>query len=587
MPDVDLDQNVGLDGGINTDISEDVPAPGHLTVSGLHGNKRGDLTKFSGAQLFSGNISGRVTGLFQVKLGTSILFFGMGGGSIYHLEGSSARPMLTGQEAAFYDGRVVGSSFFIASGLNPNRKILQDLAIQNVGIAAPETAPSAADNGAGVLTGTFSYRRVYKNSVTGHMSNPSPVSADITVSSKNILVTGLGSDAETDQQVDTQVLYRTTGTGAGVWFRVTELPISSTQFVDTVASLGEAVLEDNGVPPQAKYLEYYNGMLFYTGLASPNQSRVAVSGVLRPEGHDPDDVYDLDPEDEDIITGIKRFGSGVAVAKKKGLYVGGGFTPDSIELPKTDVEEGPIGNWTMVKYESNLAYLSERGPFVFSGLREQFIGYKIQELWRTLDLAAMEFASGVYYKPMNMLIWNAKTAGASDFDLWICFNTKTGEWNTVPFETSKLSIYLDDIKTSKLFLGDRNGFFYTGDIGTAFNGKAIRIELLTRGIGLKKKDNKWDLDQAYCFRHVELHYAPNGGSSVLSVQYALDKQDGPFLPLVNKDTGLSTFSLNSGRRARFDLNGIGRLLYVRITGESKEPVTLKGLRVEGYALGRR
>jgi hypothetical protein len=398
-------------------------------------------------------------------------------------------------------------------------------------------------------------------------------------------VTGLGG--ATDPQVDSQVLYRTTASGAGVWFRLTELPISSTQFVDNQTTLSEQLLEDNGLPPQAKYLEYYNGMLFYTGLASPNQSRVAVSGVLRPEGHDPDDVYDLDPEDEDIISGIKRFGAGVAVGKKKGLYVGGGPTPDAIEFAKTDVEEGPLGTWGMVKYESQLAYLSERGPFVFAGLREQFIGYKIQDLWKTFDLSAMEFASGVYYLPMNMLIWNAKTAGAPDFDLWICFNTKTGEWTTVPFASSKLAIYLDPIKVSKLWLGDTNGFMYTGDTGTAFNGTPINIELRTRGIGLKRKNNKWDLDQAYCFRHVEVHYEPNGGSSLLTAQYAMDKKEGPFLPLVNKDTGLSTFSLSTGNRVRFDLNGIGRLLYVKIFGSSKEPLALKGMRVEGHALGRR
>jgi hypothetical protein len=67
----------------------------------------------------------------------------------------------------------------------------------------------------------------------------------------------------------------------------------------------------------------------------------------------------------------------------------------------------------------------------------------------------------------------------------------------------------------------------------------------------------------------------------------MDKKEGPFLPLVNKDTGLSTFSLSTGNRVRFDLNGIGRLLYVKIFGSSKEPLALKGMRVEGHALGRR
>lgn len=580
-----IDQSIGLDGGINTDIAESIPAPGHRSVSGMHGNKRGNLTKVAGALAFSGRLAGRTTGLIQAKLGTSTFLFAMGGGTLYVLEQNQARAILAGQVNAFYDGRVVGSTLFLASGSNPNKKILSDLTVQSVGIARPDPPPTVADGGAGSLTGTFSYKRTLKNSVTGHESDPSGKSDDITVTSKNILVGGLGGSP--DPQADMQVIYRTTSTGAGIWFRLVELPISTTSYLDALTTLSEAVIEDSSVPPQAKYLEYYNGMLFYAGLAAPNASRVAVSGVLRPEAHNPDDVYDLDPQDEDIITGITRFGNGVAVTKKKGIYVGGGSTPDSIDFAKTDVAEGPLGTWGIVKYESNLAYLGERGPFVFSGLREQFIGYKIQDLWKTLDLGAMEFASGAYYLPLNTLFWNAKRVSAPDYDLWICFNTKTGEWTTREFASSKLAIYLDSVKTSRLWIGGTDGTIYTGDTGTADQGGPIAIELITRGIGLKRKGSGWDLDQTYVFRHVELQYEPNGGDSLLTVGYSMDNKDGPFLPLVNKDTGLTTFSMKTGNRVRFDFAGYGRLLYLKITGASSDHLVLTGLRVEGNELGRR
>lgn len=580
-----LDQTIGVDGGINTDVSEYLPSPGNLSVIGMHGNKRGALTKWSGSQTFSVPVTGRITGLVQAKLGTTIYYFAMAGGSIYLLNEFTVSQLVTGQQVSFYDARVVGSSLFLVSAGNPNKKILQDLTVQNVGIDLPGTAPTVADGGAGVLTGTFSYKRTFKNSVTGHESNPSGKSADLTVTSKNITVGGLGG--ATDPQVDTQVIYRTTSTGAGIWFRLVELPISSTSYLDALTTLGEAVIEDAAVPPNARYLEYYNGMLLYTGLDSPNQSRVAVSGVLRPEAHNPDDVYDLDPEDEDIITGIKRFSSGVAVTKKKGIYFGSGPTSDAMEFVRTDVEEGALGNWGIVKFESRLAYLSQRGPFLFSGLREEFIGYKIQQLWKTLDLAAMEQSSGVYYLPLNMIMWTAKTVGQSEYDLWLCFNTKTGEWTTRQFTGSKLAVYLDAANTSKLWIGGTNGVIYTGDIGTSDNGQPIAIELVTRGIGLKQKAGKWDFDQLYSFRHVEIHYQPNGGVSLLTVSYALDNQDGPFLPMVNKDTGLSTFSVTTGNRVRFDLGGIGRLIYLKITGLSNEPLVLQGIRVEGDPLGRR
>jgi len=240
-----LDQTIGVDGGINTDVSEYLPSPGNLSVIGMHGNKRGALTKWSGSQTFSVPVTGRITGLVQAKLGTTIYYFAMAGGSIYLLNEFTVSQLVTGQQVSFYDARVVGSSLFLVSAGNPNKKILQDLTVQNVGIDLPGTAPTVADGGAGVLTGTFSYKRTFKNSVTGHESNPSGKSADLTVTSKNITVGGLGG--ATDPQVDTQVIYRTTSTGAGIWFRLVELPISSTSYLDALTTLGEAVIEDAAV----------------------------------------------------------------------------------------------------------------------------------------------------------------------------------------------------------------------------------------------------------------------------------------------------------------------------------------------------
>lgn len=584
----DLDASVALDGGINTDLSEARPGNGHLVVKGFHGNKRGSLTKWSGMAKFSTGAMGsdRITGMFRVKLGVNVLYFVMAGPTVFQVNPTSAIAILSGQTPAYYDGRVVGSNFYFGSGVNPNKKILQDLTVQNLGIAPPASAPTAADNGAGSLTGTFDYVRTFKNSVTGHESDPSPASGPITVTSRNVLVGGLGG--ATDPQADVQVLYRTTSSNPGQYFRVVELPIGTTSYSDAVTdgNLGEEVLQDNGVPPQAAYMEFYNSMMVYAGIpSSPNM--VAFSGVLRPEAHSLDDEQILDPQDDDVITGLKLFGKAVAIYKNRALYIGSGITPDGIDIDRTAVKEGTFANASIIEFESNHAYLGERGPFIFNGLREQFIGYAIQDFWATLDLGAMNGSSGVYYKPLNMLIWNVKEVGEPDFNLWLCFNTKTKEWTTRPHSSSRLSTFLESDTKTKLWIGGANGVLYSGDLGTSDDGVPIAIELKTRGIGLRVKGKSWDLDALYCFRHVEVHYQPNGGSGPITVQYSIDEKDGPWLPLVNASTGTSTFVPATGNRARFDLNGLGKLIYLRVTGATMESLELKGVRVEGYQLGRR
>ena len=111
--------------------------------------------------------------------------------------------------------------------------------------------------------------------------------------------------------------------------------------------------------------------------------------------------------------------------------------------------------------------------------------------------------------------------------------------------------------------------------------------MVTRGICLKYTNKQPDLEQTYVFRHIEILYDANGGTSPVTVQYALDKPDANYQNTVNVATGASTFIPTTGTRARFDLAGYGRLLFIKLTVDSAEALTIRGIRVQGNALGRR
>jgi len=583
------DREYVLKGGIIRHLStfKHVNA-GFWQVKGFHGDDEDALTKWNGSERFSPTSMGaRVVGLFQVTQGSGVNYFVMANGKIMRVNGAVVTDLLTGQAAGYYDGETLNSIFYAVSGVNANKKILSTLTVQGVGIAAPGSACTAALGAVGVLTGDYSYKYTYRNSVTGHESNPSPVSNTLTTTTDQVSLTGIAASG--DAQVDYKVIYRTTTGGDGAWFRVAEIANATTTYTDNIAdtSLGEAVLEDSGVPPQAAYVEIHNGMLAYAGLESPNRSRVAMSGVLRPEACDPDNVYDLEPDEEDIITGMKRFGSSLAVYKRNRLFLGVGSAPDEMNFVPTRVKEGSLGNACIIDYNSAHWYLGERGPLVFGGLKEEFIGRPIQNFYKTLDPVYLGNATGVFYKPMNMLIWNVMEIGESDYNTWLCYNTQTKEWSIRDHASSRLSIYLDTIKSTKLWLGGVDGYTYTGDTGTGDNGANIACELVTRGICLKYTNKQPDLEQTYVFRHIEILYDANGGTSPVTVQYALDKPDANYQNTVNVATGASTFIPTTGTRARFDLAGYGRLLFIKLTVDSAEALTIRGIRVQGNALGRR
>jgi len=573
-----------LTGGIRRDLSTWDPEGGWWTLDGFHGNDTNALTKWSGSALWlPSTLPARITGMFQSTLGSTEHFFLMSNGTVYRsaADGTGLVAVLTGDVPAFYDARTFGSMFFMVSGANPNRKILSTLQVQGVGIAAPLVAPIAAAGAAGNKTGTYLYVLTYKNSLSGAESNQSIPSNAVTVTAKYINLTNF--PVSPDTQVDTYVIYRTTA-GGGVYQKVAEVSSSTTTYSDALTDLQLGIQASifRDVPPIAKYLELYNGMLLYTGLASPLQNRVMPSEVLLPEAVSQFTAYDLDPEDNDEITGIKKFGQAVAVYKNNALFLGSGLTPDGLTFVRTRVVEGSLGNFGIIGLKSSHAYLSQKGPHIFTGLQEEYIGRPIEALYQTFDPASLHDASGIYYKPLNMLIWNVRTFGQADYDTWLIYHMITKEWSTRRYASSKLSIYLDAQDRAKMWIGATNGQVLTGDVGHGDNGAPIAFDAVTRGVCLKYLGKEPDLDQLYCFRHVEIYYDPNQGSSAISVSVAMDSPDNTF-------TALGSFSPASDTRVRFDVPqaiAYGRLMFIRLTGATVEPLKIRGYRMEGLPLGR-
>ncbi len=566
-----LNAPVPFAGGVRRDLSDWEPGNGLYRCIGAHGNKLGDLTKWSGMALDL-KLAAKPTGLFQIKIGALTYKIAMAGGVIYRIYGAAATALLSGEQVAPCEMHVLNNMGFMVSGINPNRKY-DGTSITNLGIVAPTVAGVASNGAPGALTGGYSYKYTYQNSITLSESDPSPASNTITAAGNLINLTGIVPS--TDPQVDTIRIFRTVA-GGSIWLLTGTIANSVTSYADNVtdANLAEQVAIDNGVADPASYMEVFNGMLLLTGFQSPNQSRVWPSGVLRAEAFNVDNVYDLDPEDDDIITGIKRLGNFLAVGKRKGIFLGEGTAPDAMTFTRTRVVDGPLGNWTMVTVESNLFYLAERGPHVFTGLAEQYLWRPIEPLYRQLDLTQLQTSTGVYYAPLNMIIWNVKTAGVADSDQWLIFNLSTKEWTFRQATSAQLATYKDTVGRSTLWIGGNDGSILTGDYGSSDQGQPIYLEVISRPISFTKNH-----DAVCCFRFISSHYYPNGGASPVTVSYCVDDPEGVY-------TVAGTFLPTTGFRVRHDLAAYGRVLYVKYTVNSTEPLVLRPPVVSGHVLGR-
>jgi hypothetical protein len=565
--------DVPIQGGIRQDVDKLESKPiGWWDIDGFHTNDSGALTKFTG--LFeNGSIENHVDALYQARLSGAEYKFAFGGGRVERIDPGFEGILASGLFPGIVDSRTLSNRVFFANGRDRNRKITADLRVSFQGIESPILAPTLTQDGGGAFSGTYSLRYSYYNSTDDIESDLSPA-AEITVTSKRILLSNL--QVSPDPQVDQKRIYRTVA-GGGVWLRDEAIPNASTSYSlnSDDADLGAEHSQANGAPPIAKYMEVYNGMLLLAGLVNPNESTVAVSGVLLPESYDPDDIYLLDPEELDVITGIKKFGQSVAVGKRGGIYLGNGVHPAFMNFTRTRVTQGPLGNFTMVPYEGGLFYLSEKGAYVFGGLQETYLSRPIENIYKRLNLAEMYRATGLFYPNLNLIMWSVIKDNAANPNFLLAYNVITKEWTTRPINTTWMSTYLDTQDRVRWWLGGHDGKHFTGDMGHGDGGAPVTGTVITRGINFKGVSTA----NVKNYRHVFINYKPNGSPTPVEVSYAVDDPDGPYI-------AAGSFLPTTLSKARVDIDARGSLLFVKMTVTSDDPLVLQNVEVWGHDLGR-
>ena len=299
--------------------------------------------------------------------------------------------------------------------------------------------------------------------------------------------------------------------------------------------------------------------------------------MLHPESFDVEDIYDLDPEESDIITGVHRFGQQLVVGKRKGLYLGQGKAPAFMNILRTRVTHGPISHWGMVSYLGSLYYPSEHGIYVFDGIQEHYISEPVESIYKTFELDSASPPSGIFYPGLNMLMWSFTTAGGSGTpDTLVCYNVTNKEWTTRPLEAARVSSFLDPVGRTRFWVGHQDGRVWEGDVGENDDSEPITAEVIFRAGDLHEKN----LPEVNNFRHIYVLYdTVPGSSAVVTVSYALDDPDANY-------TLAGTFVPNRNNQVAFTIDGRGHRLFVKISVTSTEPLVIRGVQYDGKPLGR-
>jgi hypothetical protein len=180
-------------------------------------------------------------------------------------------------------------------------------------------APTTGVSGTGITATTgWQYVYSYMNSITGHVSSPSPPSVSTgPVANKTVNVTVIAS---TDPQVDRIRIFRTTDGGGGIFFEISGGPFAnvSTSYPDTTTDANLSLITAptfgfNDPPPNMKGMVWFanriwgfnNASLYFTDWEEMNIGTPEEASVSGPAGN----FWNFDSE----ITGLSLAQDGVII----------------------------------------------------------------------------------------------------------------------------------------------------------------------------------------------------------------------------------------------------------------------------------
>ena len=144
---------------------------------------------------------------------------------------------------------------------------------------------------------------------------------------------------------------------------------STTTYTDNLndSNLGSAVEGfANGVPPKFSMIDIYQGVAFMGG--DPNNlSRVWFSGNSKPSCVDSNDFRDLDPNDGDTLTGLKRYLTTLVAFKNNSIWNATGSDRTTFGFNRTVASVGSVNNAGIVDVpvKGVLAFMSPTARFYF------------------------------------------------------------------------------------------------------------------------------------------------------------------------------------------------------------------------------
>jgi len=291
-----------------------------------------------------------------------------------------------------------------------------------------------------------------------------------------------------DAQVDQRRIYRTQPGGTAYYLVATINDNTSTSFVDNIHDtlLGAAMSEDNDVPPNGKFAEYFDDR-FWIGDEDDKIIYYSKTGV--PDAFDISNRYVSvrRGDSDDDLTGIIDFKSYLYVFKRKSIYLIRRKASGYYGRYEVCRDFGCIAPWSLLSTFGLLTFVSDRGWEVFNGCQAYTILWSLalKKTLDTIDKTKLDFIIASPLREKNEILLSVpdRTGGASAVTC-VCNYFKSSFYT---FGFHKTPSFIGEARNSskvlKTYVGTRDAYLYeaesdTNDDNTNINAYS-RISWLT------------------------------------------------------------------------------------------------------------
>lgn len=284
----------------------------------------------------------------------------------------------------------------------------------------------------------------------------------------------------------------------------------------TFANLG-------GTPPQSKFGSHHAvDFLFFAGHTSnPSQIRYSDTGVHEtwPVGN----TLEIGRNDNQIITGLQRFGDSTAVFKNNSIWLVSGNTPTDFSPNPTPSDIGCIAPYSITLTDAGIFFWSEAGPALFNGFKSTLLGKRLKNILAEVDWVNANKIWAAYYPARKQILVSYQRSGQSLPDRMLLLDlyrlnderTPPAFWPVTVSGAQAMTTANDTDDIRRIFMGHSSGHVTTFDDGTTtFNSATIIPRFRTGALHLGKPD------KVQLVRDITLRTKAQTGR--ISVRYAMD-----------------------------------------------------------------